>query len=163
MTPLLLSMRPRYADLVFAGEKRVELRRRITPTVIDREVFVYASSPARVIRGGFWVDEVRIGSPESVWSDVGGATGLTKTEFDAYFEGCGAAHALRVVGVWAFDPPLRIDDVRRALPGFRAPRSWRYVREEEIEWLGHNSTLGRVCAAAVALNLTARRAGMDLS
>ena len=44
MMPLLLSLKPRFAELVFMGEKTVELRRRIASTMTGREVFIYVSS-----------------------------------------------------------------------------------------------------------------------
>ena len=135
MMPLLLSLKPRFAELVFIGEKTVELRRRIASTMIGREVFIYVSSPVRMIRGGFRVAEVWSSDPESVWSEVASRAGVAKAEYDAYYEGCGIAHALALSDVWAHEAPVEIEGVRRALPGFRPPQSWRYVRGPELEWL----------------------------
>ena len=70
MMPLLLSLKPRFAELVFMGEKTVELRRRIASTMAGREVFIYVSSPVRMIRGGFRVAEVWSSDPETVWGAV---------------------------------------------------------------------------------------------
>ena len=135
MMPLLLSLKPRFAELVFVGEKTVELRRRIASTMIGREVFIYVSSPVRMIRGGFRVAEVWSSDPESVWSEVASRAGVAKAEYDAYYEGCGIAHALALSDVWAHEAPVEIEGVRRALPGFRPPQSWRYARGRELEWL----------------------------
>ena len=135
MMPLLLSLKPRFAELVFMGEKTVELRRRIASTMTGREVFIYVSSPVRMIRGGFRVAEVWSSDPESVWSEVASRVGVTKAEYDPYYEGCGIAHALALSDVWAHEAPVEIEGVRRALPGFRPPQSWRYARGRELEWL----------------------------
>ena len=135
MMPLLLSLKPRFAELVFMGEKTVELRRRIASTMIGREVFIYVSSPVRMIRGGFRVAEVWSSDPESVWSEVASRAGVAKAEYDAYYEGCGIAHALALSDVWAHEAPMEIEGVRRALPGFQPPQSWRYARGRELEWL----------------------------
>ena len=135
MMPLLLSLKPRFAELVFMGEKTVELRRRIASTMIGREVFIYVSSPVRMIRGGFRVTEVWSSDPETVWSEVASRAGVAKAEYDAYYEGCGIAHALALSDVWAHEAPVEIEGVRRALPGFRPPQSWRYARGQELEWL----------------------------
>lgn len=133
--PLLFSLKPRFAELVFMGEKTVELRRRIASAMTGREVFIYVSSPVRMIRGGFRVAKVWSSDPESVWSEVASRAGVAKAEYDAYFEGCGIAHALELSDVWEHEAPVEIDRVRRALPGFRPPQSWRYVREPELTWL----------------------------
>ena len=135
MMPLLLSLKPRFAELVFMGKKTVELRRRVASTMTGREVFIYVSSPVRVIRGGFRVAEVWSSDPESVWSEVATRAGVAKAEYDAYYEGCGIAHALALSDVWAHEAPVEIEGVRRALPGFRPPQSWRYARGRELEWL----------------------------
>ena len=60
---LLFSLKPQYADLVFEGLKHAELRRRITPDMKDRDVFIYVSSPIRQLRGGFRVGHVWQGVP----------------------------------------------------------------------------------------------------
>ena len=135
MSPLLLSLKPRFAELVFAGEKTVELRRRIAATMKGREVFIYVSSPVRMIRGGFRVAEVWSSDPETVWGEVACRAGVAKAEYDAYYEGCGVAHALALADVWAHEAPVQIERVRRALPDFRPPQSWRYARGRELEWL----------------------------
>ena len=51
--PLVLSIRPHYADMVFVGTKKAELRRRMASVIENRPVFVYVTSPVREIRGGF--------------------------------------------------------------------------------------------------------------
>ena len=135
MPPLLLSLKPRFAELVFMGEKTVELRRRIASTMTGREVFIYVSSPARMIRGGFRVAEVWSNDPETVWGEVASRAGVAKAEYDAYYEGCGTAHAFALADVWAHEAPVEIESVRRALPDFRPPQSWRYARGQELEWL----------------------------
>ena len=47
--------------------------------------------------------------------------GVAKAEYDAYYEGCGIAHALVLSDVWAHKTPVKIDGVRKALPGISTP------------------------------------------
>ena len=51
--PLLLSLKLRYANLIFAGRKKAELRRRIASDIEGRDAFIYVSSPVKQLRGGF--------------------------------------------------------------------------------------------------------------
>ena len=53
MKPLLLSLKPRYADLVFDGLKKVELRRRSPKNMKGRDVFIYVTNPVR--NSAWWV------------------------------------------------------------------------------------------------------------
>ena len=58
LRPLIISLKPCYADMVFEGLKTVELRRRIASQISNRDVFIYVSSPVRELRGGFRVGQV---------------------------------------------------------------------------------------------------------
>ena len=51
--PLLLSLKPRYADLIFAGRKKAELRRRIASGIEGRDVFRIYILKGREINGDF--------------------------------------------------------------------------------------------------------------
>lgn len=131
MQPLLLSLKPIYADLIFDGSKTAELRRRIVSQIENCEVFVYVSSPVRQLRGGFRVGQVWSGSPEEVWKDVSGLAAVGKREFEAYYAGCSIAFALQITDVWTYMKPVGLSELRREFPNFVVPQSWRYVRAEE--------------------------------
>lgn len=131
--PLLLSLKPCYAELVFQGLKRAELRRRI-PCVENRDVFIYVSSPARCLRGGFHVEHVWRGSPEEVWKEVEGIARVDRREFDAYYAGRSVAYALRISEVWEYDEPVHLEVLRRHFSDFVTPQSWRYVKPDESRY-----------------------------
>src|SRR6185503_3263930 len=60
---LLISVRPRFAEMIFAGTKVVELRR-LRPRIGTGDlVFVYVSSPVMALAGAFEVGEVVSGAP----------------------------------------------------------------------------------------------------
>ena len=133
LRPLIISLKPCYADLVFEGLKKVELRRRIASQISDRDVFIYVSSPARKLRGGFRVGQVWEGSPEAVWSIVAELAALDRQEFDAYFQGQTVAYALEVTNVWEYQSPVGLSWLRDRLDDFVVPQSWRYAKTEEHE------------------------------
>ena len=85
--PLLISLKPCYADLVFEGVKRAELRRRTLARMEGRDVFVYVTSPVMMLRGAFRVGEVWSGTPQDIWDKVSESAGVEKDDFDAYYEG----------------------------------------------------------------------------
>ena len=53
--PVLFSLQPCYAELIFAGAKRAEFRQRPVTHMKGRDVFVYVTSPIRELRGWFRV------------------------------------------------------------------------------------------------------------
>ena len=133
MTPLLFSLRPRYANLVFEGLKKFELRRRGLTLMKGREVFVYVTSPVGKLRGGFQVGEVRTGTPEEIWEVVANSACIERADFDAYYAGRSIAFALEITEVWEYSDPVGLSELRGMFQNFVAPQSWRYVKPEEHE------------------------------
>lgn len=134
MRPLLLSLKPRYADLVFEGLKTAELRRRIASHIENREVFVYVSSPTMELRGGFRVGRVWHGDPEDIWHMVSKFAHVDKQDFDSYFEGLSFAYAFEIKEVWKCREPVSLNVLRDKFSSFVVPQSWRYVRDNECEF-----------------------------
>jgi len=129
--PLLISLKPNYADLVFSGLKTAELRRRISAHIENRDVFVYVSSPMMKLRGGFRVGQVWSGTPEEVWSTVSTLAGVSRRVFDDYYEGINVAFALEIINVWEYERPLSLETLRARFPGFVVPQSYRYAKPNE--------------------------------
>ena len=133
LRPLIISLKPCYADLVFEGLKKAELRRRIAAQLSDRDVFIYVSSPVRELRGGFRVGQVWEGSPDAVWQKVSELATVDRQEFDAYFQGQTVAYALEVTNVWEYESPVGLSWLRDRFEEFVVPQSWRYAKTAEYE------------------------------
>ena len=64
---LLLSLRPRFAELLLQGTKTVELRR-VQPDVgRGTLVLLYASSPMRALVGTSVVEDVQVAARDDIW------------------------------------------------------------------------------------------------
>lgn len=129
--PLILSLKPNYADLVFSGLKKAELRRRLSAQIANRDVFIYVSSPVKQLRGGFRVGQVWSGTPEDVWKMVSNGAGVSRSVFDDYYEGTKVAHALEILDVWEYAKPRSLDSLRESANGFVVPQSYRFATAEE--------------------------------
>ena len=143
--PLLLSLKPCYANLVFEGLKTAELRRRIAPHIKDRDVFVYVSSPSMVLRGGFQVGEFWSGSPEKIWRNVSELAHIDKQDFDTYFEGQTVAYAFEITEVWEYEKPVSLNTLRGKFSNFVVPQSWRYVRDDEYQFFEQMKRQTKAC------------------
>ena len=125
---LLLSIRPRFAQMIFAGTKTVEVRR-VRPTINTGDlVLVYVTSPTKELQGVFRVGKTVSGSLGSIWNQFGEKTGLTLAEFDTYFSGKDQAHALIIEEAWTLSKPVRLACLRKEKRGFRPPQSFHYIR-----------------------------------
>lgn len=124
---LLLSIRPRYAEKIFSGEKTVELRRTKPRIEAGDLVLVYTSSPRCALTGAFVVANVMTGTPEVIWRKCGSKAEIEREAFNAYYEGAKSAFAIGIERAWTFDRPVTLRELRRRMKGFHPPQSYRYL------------------------------------
>ena len=127
-TALLISLRPRFANDILAGEKRVELRR-IRPRISRGDIIViYASLPVGAIVGFARVLHVTAGAPSLLWKSVGAVSGLRKGEFSEYFRGSSEGFAIHLGTTRRREDPLTLTTLRKKIPGFSPPQCYKYLR-----------------------------------
>jgi predicted transcriptional regulator len=128
---LLLSIRPEHADKIFDGTKRVELRR-VRPKVSSGDsVLVYVSTPVRALVGAFDVARVVEAHPQDLWEQVKGSAGITREQFDSYYNGAAKAYGIVVGNVRQLPEPVVLHRLRKLFSGFHPPQSYRYLSQTE--------------------------------
>ena len=130
---LLLSIRPKYAEKIFNGSKRVELRK-TRPNVNHGDiVFVYVSSPVKVLEGTFRVTEVIEHPVEQLWTHVKHDAGVTHSEFDEYYKNSEIGYAIHLQSPVKIANPLRLDQLREMWKGFHPPQGYKYLNNSELQ------------------------------
>lgn len=130
---LLLSIRPRFVEQILAGSKAVELRR-VRPRVNAGDlIVVYASGDQKAIVGAFAISAVVAEKPAKLWRRFGPKTGMSKREFDSYFEGVSQGYGFEVGKRWQLPKPVTLAVLRKTVPGFHPPQSYRYMEMQKIE------------------------------
>jgi predicted transcriptional regulator len=133
--PVLLSVRPRFADALLDGTKTVEVRRRPVRLYAGAICLVYASSPTRALTGALAVRGVEHGSPDDLWNRYGDRTALRRDEYDEYLDGRPTASVLLIATAIAFRTPVPLDELRRRSDTFVAPQSYRFMDDRELKAL----------------------------
>lgn len=121
---IVLSIKPKYAELILAGKKTVEFRRVWAAEKVDM-IAIYASSPIQKLVGIVQVSEVVRTEPATLWgycSKRGG--GLSKTEFKAYFNGKDSGVAVLLRNATRFEHGI---DPSKVIKNFSPPQSFRYM------------------------------------
>ena len=140
---LLLSIRPRFVDSIFAGTKTVELRR-VKPRVQAGDlVVVYASGAIKGLFGAFEVTGVTAGSPDYIWKKHNKGSGLTRDEFDGYFAGVETGYAICIGKLWRLPEPVLLPTLRTRRKGFRPPQSYQYWSLEDLLVVGGGAFTSR--------------------
>ena len=139
---LLVSIRPRFVEQIFAGTKTVELRR-VRPRVeAGALVIMYASGTQKALVGAFQIAEVIAASPSAIWQRFGCRTGLNKAEFESYFTDLETGFAIEVAHTWQLPEPVHLSALRRQCGGFHAPQGYRYLDLREVLSMGGEALLG---------------------
>lgn len=130
---LLMSIRPEYTDLILAGSKTIELRRRRPQAPPGTLVIMYASQPTCALVGAFTLVEIVSSAPASLWAEYGPQTGVTRQRFMNYFTDCEVAFGLRIGDVWPLDDEVSLESLRRSWNKFQPPQSYRYLHPKHTD------------------------------
>ena len=65
---VLLSIKPKFVERIFDGEKKYEYRKIMFANGNVKNIFVYASTPVKKIVGRIEIDEVLCEAPSMLWN-----------------------------------------------------------------------------------------------
>ena len=140
----LLPIKPKFADAIMNGTKRVEFRKVKFQRHI-RQVIVYASSPVKMIVGYFDIAGIEEGTPSALWTKYRAIGGIAENEFREYYRQANNAIAINVGEVKHLTTPMRLANLKRNLT---APQSFSYL----------DVSVMRKLKTEVCKNVTYRRA-----
>lgn len=132
---LLLSLRPEFAKKVFAGTKRVELRRIWPKAAIDDWVLVYVSTPVKALVGAFQVSLIMEANLSYLWEKVRHHAGVTRQQFDDYYAGALKGYGIFLRDTRTLPNPIELSLLRELWSDFHPPQCYRYLDSSEIEQL----------------------------
>lgn len=128
MTAVLPPIHPGWADLIYAGAKTVEVRRRFNPKTEGMTVLFYETRPVGMVTGCAVIAAVR---PTPVGELPCGTmtrrTRIPRPELLGYADGAMRIAAIGLKDARRFDGPLRLSELGIG----RAPQNYRYVEWEE--------------------------------
>ena len=126
---VLLSIKPKYAELILAGSKRVELRRSWPSSDIGIMV-LYSSAPVQRLVGVAFVDRIEERDLESLWelADSRGG-GVTYDELKSYVNGKRTAFGVMIDRAKTAESQV---DPKDLFPNFTPPQSFIYLAPDEF-------------------------------
>lgn len=127
---ILLSIHPHHVKNIMNGSKRFELRRKI-PTHI-KKIVIYATAPECKIVGICTVERIICDTPNELWPQVCGASGVQRTFFDEYFSGADKAYAIQLGRMSVISREIKLDHPRILKT---PPQSFTYLNKSQQDWL----------------------------
>lgn len=126
MKSVLLSIKPEHAQKILSHEKRMEFRKKIWSKDTDI-IYLYASHPIQRLVGALKAFSILFERKEQLWlfgQDLGG---ITKKQFDAYFQNHSHGYGIHICSLDSFEKQI---DPKAIDPDFKAPQNFMYLRKE---------------------------------
>lgn len=139
---ILLSIAPEFAEKIATGSKTIELRRRFPDVPTGTWVYLYVTLPVGAVLGRARVSKIEIDEPSKLWKRHRSRVGLTRNRFDEYFSTQELGFAIHLAEYETL-APLGLNELRRALHGFVAPQSYRFLDSAAQKVLLANSRPSR--------------------
>lgn len=135
---ILLSIKPKYADMILDGNKTVEIRRTNIKWKPNETVLMYATSPISRIVGRFTIQQIVFDNCESIWNTYSDKMGLSKAEFLQYASGKDNVCAILLCDQKPIRNGLSLNKLRSELR-INIPQSYIYIRDADIiQYLDNN-------------------------
>lgn len=122
---VLLSIKPKYAQKIFEGEKKYEYRKSMFKRPDIDTVIVYATKPIGKVVGEFKIDKILEGSPNFIWEETKLYSGINEKEYIKYFAEKEKGFAIAIKNIIAYKDPLDLIELNPQIK--RAPQSFMYV------------------------------------
>lgn len=132
---IVISVKDEYLTMILNGEKTIELRRKAINVPPGSRVWLYAKSPIAHISAYATVRHVVTATPRVVWSRYRSEVGITRDEFESYFEGSSTACAILLEDVRCIAPALKLRDLRSRLHKFHPPQFFKKLHKGSPEFL----------------------------
>lgn len=120
---VLLSIKPKYAEMILDGEKQYEFRRAIFKSSSVKKIVIYASSPISKVIGEFEIDCILSLDIAELWMRTKEYSGIDKDFYDSYFEGKDVGHAIKIKRVKRYSRYKELHEFEIK----RAPQSFAYI------------------------------------
>lgn len=124
----ILSIKPIYANAILEGVKTVEFRKRIFKKNVDK-IFIYSSSPIKMIVGYFTFSNIVEDTPENLWKTFQKVGGINKDDFFEYYKETEKGFGIVIKEVVKFEVEK---DPIEFIENFTAPQSYVYLEREPI-------------------------------
>ncbi len=136
MRDIIMAIKPKYAEMVYFGEKKYEIRKvlpyqlrveSLFETVIEGRIYLYESSPVQLITGCIYPSPIISGSAEWLFEEYGQHFGVSWAEYKKYLgmgegeEGDVFLRIIKILKAVKFDKSLKLT--------CRPPQNFMYLRE----------------------------------
>ncbi|MCC0666318.1 hypothetical protein [Clostridioides sp. ZZV15-6597] len=127
---LIISIKPKYVEEILNKKKRFEYRKTIFKEDVNK-IYVYSTSPHKKIVGYFKYTKYLKDNPEYIWNKTKEFSGISKDEYDEYFNNRDIAYAIEINEFIKFDVDI---NPKEYIDNFIAPQSYKYINKNVFDY-----------------------------
>ena len=132
MNEIILSIKPKFSDVIYSKQKTIELRRKIGIRFIKgRTIYIYTSSPVKHITGEAKILRIEMLPINVIKEQYLAETCISADNLDSYFFGCSFGFLIFLCEVLEYKN--RIPLKKLSLVNFKPPQSFCYADQSLIE------------------------------
>ena len=129
---VLISMQPKYAELVFSGEKMVEIRRKFPRMLRGKQAVVYGTQPLGSLLGEVTLNNITPGTPDQIWFRFGQQAGCTHDEYSKYVGNSTEVFAIELSNKKPYLAPVGIPQLTQLIKQeLHPPQSYLRIRMDQ--------------------------------
>jgi predicted transcriptional regulator len=130
---ILISVEDRHVQNMLRGTKKVELRRRAVSIEEGGRVWIYSKIPTGQLTAYGIVQQVYEAAPSEIWERYGSVSGISKSEFDQYFDDRENGCAIVFQSVNELENKISLKAIREAIGKFHPPQFFKYLYADSPE------------------------------
>ena len=123
---VLMSIKPKFVEKIFAGSKTFELRKKLFKRTVDT-IVIYSSSPKKKVVGEIIIDKIISSTPRLLWKSYKNNLGISEKEYFKYYKNSKVAYAIKIKKVIKYKKELELKDFGME----KAPQSYQYINWKE--------------------------------
>ncbi|MDQ0477098.1 ASCH domain-containing protein [Chryseobacterium sp. MDT2-18] len=127
----ILSIKPIYAEAIINGTKTVEFRKKVFKKDVER-IFIYSSSPTKMIIGYFTFKNIVEDTPKNLWKQFHKIGGINEQDFFKYYKEAEKGFCMIIDKVVKLENEIDPIDF---IENFKAPQSYIYLENKKIRQL----------------------------
>ena len=133
---LLISIHNHYAELILAGKKSVELRRRFDASAAGSRMLIYATQPTAAVIGHVDIEKIDVLPVDELWQLHGASAVISAADFRLYYDGTDTGCALLLTNPTTYQSPVPLKNLREEY-GLNAPQSYLVLKEAHRDLIEH--------------------------
>lgn len=119
---VLMSIKPKFVEKIFAGSKTFELRKKLFKRTVAT-IVIYSSFPKKKVVEEIIIDRIISSAPKLLWEFYKNNLGILEKEYFEYYKNSKVAYAIKIKKVIKYKKELELKDFGME----KAPQSYQYI------------------------------------